>query len=92
MSRFCDNLYRLLIQKIPEKEIKKAIKQIIQKIQSTKTSQIPLSISLFQDFAAILISDQIIEISTTKYYWHITQEVITLYPSLEKISSTFEYE
>lgn len=47
MSHFCNNLYRLLIKVVEEKEIKKIIKQITQKIQSTKTNQIPRSISLF---------------------------------------------
>lgn len=91
MSRFCDNLYRLLIEIASEKDIKKIFKKIKRKIQTTKTNQIPLSISLFQYFVAILISDKIIEGSIEKYYWHITQEVTTLYPSLKKISSTFEY-
>ena len=50
MSRFCDNLYRLLINAVEEKQIKKVVKQVTQKIQSTKTNQIPRSISLFQYF------------------------------------------
>jgi hypothetical protein len=29
---------------------------------------------------------------TNIYYWHITKEVINLYPDLKNISSTFEYE
>ena len=91
MNRFCDNLYRLLIKIIPEKKIKNSIKAIIQKIQQTNKSQIPLSISLFQYFVAILISEEIIKFPIEKYYCHITQEVTTLYPSLKNISSTFEY-
>ena len=92
MSRFCDNLYRLLISVVKEKKIKKIVKQIIQKIQSTKKNQIPRSISLFQYFITILVSEEIIDASINKYYWHITQEVISLYPSLKNVSSTFEYE
>lgn len=92
MSRFCDNLYRLLINVVYEKDIKNIIKQIIQKVQAKKINQIPRSISLFQYFIAILISEKIIDTSINKYYWHITQEVISLYPSLKNIDSTFEYE
>jgi predicted transcriptional regulator len=92
MSRFCDNLYLLIINVGQEENIKNIIKHIITKIQSTKTNQIPRSISLFQYFVAILVSDQIIEPSTKNYHWHITQEVTTLYPSLENISFTFQYD
>ncbi|NET06194.1 MAG: hypothetical protein F6K09_27795 [Merismopedia sp. SIO2A8] len=92
MSRFCDNLYCLLINVVEEKKIQKIVKQITQKIQTTKLNQIPRSISLFQYFITILISEKIIEASIDRYYWHITQEVITLYPALKNINSTFEYE
>ena len=92
MSRFCNNLYRLLINVVEEKQIKEKVKAVIQKIQSTKTNQIPRSISLFQYFISILISEKIIDSSINKYYWHITQEVISLYPELKTIDSTFEYE
>ncbi len=92
MSRFCDNLYRLLINVFEERQIKKTVKKVIQKIQSTKTNQIPRSISLFQYLISILISEKIIDASINKYYWHITQEVISLYPELKNIDSTFEYE
>jgi ppGpp synthetase/RelA/SpoT-type nucleotidyltranferase len=92
MSRFCDNLYCLLINIVKEKDINNLVKQITRKIQSAKKNQIPLSISLFQYFIAILISEKIIDTSTSKYYWHITQEVIDLYPVLKTINSTFKYE
>ncbi|NET45285.1 hypothetical protein [Okeania sp. SIO2B3] len=93
MSRFCYNLYRLLINVVEEKQIKEKIQAVIQKIQSTKTNQIPRSISLFQYFISILISEKIIDSSIiNRYYWHITQEVISLYPELRTIDSTFEYE
>lgn len=95
MSRFCDNLYRLLINVVEEKKIKEKAKKVIQKIQSTKTSLIPRSISLFQYFISILISDKIIDVSTNKYYFHITKEVIDLYPDtagIKDIDDIFEYE
>lgn len=95
MSRFCDNLYRLLINVVEEKKIQEKAKNVIQKIQSTKTSLIPRSISLFQYFISILISDKIIDVSTNKYYFHITKEVIDLYPDtagIKDIDDIFEYE
>ena len=92
MSRFCDNLYRLLINAVEEKQIKKVVKQVTQKIQSTKTNQIPRSISLFQYFISLLLSEGIIDASINRYYWHVTQEVVSLYPNLKNINSTFEYE
>lgn len=92
MSRFCDNLYLLIINVGQEKNIKNIIKQITKRIQSTKINQIPRSISLFQYFVAILVSDRIIEPSTKNHYWHITKEVTDLYPSLQNISSIFEYD
>jgi ppGpp synthetase/RelA/SpoT-type nucleotidyltranferase len=92
MSRFCDNLYRLLVNVGQEDNIKKIIKHITTKIQSTQINQIPRSISLFQYFVAILVSDRIIDPSTKNHYWHITQEVTTLYPSLQNIISTFQYD
>jgi ppGpp synthetase/RelA/SpoT-type nucleotidyltranferase len=92
MSRFCNNLYCLLLNLVEEKNIKKIIKQITTKIQSTRKNQIPFSISLFQYFIAILVSDEIIDASTSKYYWHITREAIDLYPALNNISSIFQYE
>lgn len=92
ISRFCENLYRLLVNTVQEKDVKNIIKQIVKKISLTKTNQIPLSLSLFQYFVAILISDEMIKPSTEKYFWHITQEVITLYPSLQEISFIFKYD
>lgn len=92
MSRFCDNLYYLLSNVTEKPDIKSTIKQIITKIQSTKTNQIPLSISLFQYFIAILVDNKIVTNSIEKYYWNITQEVVTLYPSLKEVSSIFEYD
>ncbi|MBC6417941.1 MAG: hypothetical protein GDA44_03685, partial [Prochloron sp. SP5CPC1] len=91
MSRFCDNLYRLLNQVADEKEIKNIIKKIIKKVQATPSNKITRSISLFQYFVVILISEQMIKPSLDKYYWHITEEVTTLYPALQTISCIFRY-
>lgn len=92
MSRFCDNLYRLIDNAGKEKNIKQIIKQIVTEIQSTPTDKIPRSISLFQYFLAILIDKKIIEPPIQNYHWHITEELKTLYPSIEtNIDSIFLY-
>lgn len=92
MSRFCDNLYRLIVNAGKEKDIKQIIKQIATEIQSTPNSKIPLSLSLFQYFLAILITKNIIEPPIKNYHWHITDELKTLYPSIAtNINSIFLY-
>jgi ppGpp synthetase/RelA/SpoT-type nucleotidyltranferase len=92
MNRFCDNLYRLHINTGQEKKLKQNIKHIAQKIQSTKTAKIPRSLSLFQYFVAILVSDTIMKNFPENYYCHITPEVISLFPTLKNITSSFEYD
>lgn len=93
MSRFCDNLYRLLISADKdEKDIKGIMKQIAKRINSTTINKIPLSISLFQYFFAILIDTEIIEPPINNYHCHVTQELCSLYPSIQtNINSIFLY-
>jgi ppGpp synthetase/RelA/SpoT-type nucleotidyltranferase len=91
MSRFCNNLYFLMKQVNQERNMKNIINQVTTKIRATKSNQIPRSISLFQYFVAILVSERIISTSTEQYSWHITQEVVTLYPTLKEIRAIFEY-
>ena len=93
MTRFCDNLYRLLDAR-HHKEIKEidVIKQVVQEIEATPTDIIPRSISLFQYFFAILIEKSIINLPIQNYCCHITEELITLYPSIQTdIDSIFLY-
>ena len=92
MSRFADNLYRLHISIKQEKNIKKNINHITRKIQSIKKNKIPLSLSLFQYFFAILVEDEIINNFPEKYNWHITTEAISLFPALKDINSRFQYD
>jgi ppGpp synthetase/RelA/SpoT-type nucleotidyltranferase len=90
MSRFCDNLYRLHVDQ--EKNIQRNTKHVVQKIQSAKTAKIPLSLSLFQYFISILLSDEMIKSLPKNYYWHITTEVISLFPTLKNVDPNFEYD
>ena len=92
MSRFADNLYCLHISLKQENNIRKNINYITKKIQSIKKNKIPLSLSLFQYFAAILVEDELIKDFSENYYWHITTESISLFPVLKDINSSFQYD
>ncbi len=63
------------------------------RIKTIPTKQIPLSISLWQYFIAILVEHQFIKFPLPKYYFHVTDELITLYPKCfdNNINSSFQY-
>ncbi len=63
-------------------------------MNSTPSKQIPRSLSLLQYFLAILVENEIIILpGKKKYYCHITEELITLYPNLFcNIDSVFQYD
>ena len=84
MSRLCDNLH-LLLDKRKNISLKPIdiIKEITTEIQCTSSNKIPLSLSLFQYFFAILIEKEIIELPIDNYSCHITDELITLYPNIQ---------
>lgn len=92
MNRFCDNLYSILVSSEKETEIQEVIKCITQKVNSTPSKQIPRSLSLLQYFLAILVENEIILLPLKKYYCHITEELLALYPNFfGNIDSVFEY-
>jgi ppGpp synthetase/RelA/SpoT-type nucleotidyltranferase len=93
MTRFCDNVYRILSSAEKEKNMQDVITCIKQKINSTPSKQIPLSLSLLQYFIAILVENQVIKFPLPKYYFHVTDELITLYPKCfeKNANSTFQY-
>lgn len=92
MSRFCDNLYSILVSTEKENEMQQVIKCITKKVNSTPSKQIPLSLSLLQYFLAILVEDKIIILPVKNYYCHITEELITLYPNFfGNNDSVFQY-
>jgi len=83
MTRFCDNLYRLIGDAKKEIISQEIIKKIKTEISSTSHKKIPRSISLFQYFSAVLLSSKIIEIPIGKYHCHVTEELATLYPDMQ---------
>ena len=93
MTRFCDNLYGILARAGKEDKVQEVIKCITKKIHSTPSKQIPRSISLLQYFLAILVEAEIIILPLDKYYFHITSELLTLYPIFQNnIDSIFQYD
>ncbi|MBO0351221.1 hypothetical protein J0895_19510 [Phormidium pseudopriestleyi FRX01] len=93
MSRFCDNLYRILVSADKEENIKNCINCIKKTVNNTSFKKIPRSISLLQYFFAILVENEIISLPLPKYSCHITEELIELYPFFQKqISVSFDYE
>lgn len=93
MSRFGDNLYRILVNADKEENIKDCINCIKKVVNSTSFKKIPRSISLLQYFLAILVENQIITLPLQDYSCHITEELITLYPVFDSPNSiNFDYE
>ncbi|TAF01431.1 MAG: hypothetical protein EAZ78_18425, partial [Oscillatoriales cyanobacterium] len=93
MTRFCDNLYGILARAGKEDKVQEVIKCITEKINSTPSKQIPRSISLLQYFLAILVEAKIIILPLDKYYFHITSELLTLYPIFHNnVDWIFQYE
>ena len=93
MTRFCNNLYSILVSTEKENQIQEVIKCIKKKVNSTPSKQIPRSLSLLQYFLAILVENKIIILPVEKHYCHITQELITLYPNFfGNIDSIFQYD
>ncbi|MBD1921305.1 hypothetical protein H6F77_09395 [Microcoleus sp. FACHB-831] len=93
ITRFCDNLYSILASAGKEDKVQEVIKCIREKVQATPTNKIPLSISLLQYFLAILVDNKIIILPLEKYYYHITEQLITLYPNcFSNVDSAFKYD
>jgi ppGpp synthetase/RelA/SpoT-type nucleotidyltranferase len=93
MTRFCDNLYGILISAKKEDKVQEVIKSIKTKIHSTPPKKIPRSISLLQYFFAILVQAEIIILPLDNYYFHITSELLDLYPIFQgSVGLSFEYE
>jgi ppGpp synthetase/RelA/SpoT-type nucleotidyltranferase len=93
MTRFCNNLYGILARAGKEDKVQEVIKCITEKINSTPSKQIPRSISLLQYFLAILVEAEMIILPLDKYYFHITSELLTLYPIFQNnVTLIFQYE
>lgn len=93
MTRFCHNLYDILASASKEDKVQDVIKCIRGKVNSTPSRQIPRSISLLQYFLAILVEEKILVLPLDKHCFHITEELITLYPIFQdSVNSIFQYD
>ncbi|MCT7960071.1 hypothetical protein NG791_05250 [Laspinema sp. D1] len=93
LSRFCDNLYSILVSAGQDENIQKSLDCIKSVINKTPNKKIPRSISLLQYFLAILVENQIVPLPLPNYSCHITEELITLYPCFDTQNSiSFDYE
>jgi ppGpp synthetase/RelA/SpoT-type nucleotidyltranferase len=93
LSRFCDNLYRILVSAGKDENIEESLKCIKSVVNKTSAKQFPRSISLLQYFFAILVEHKIITLPLPNYACHITQELITLYPFFDNQKPiSFDYE
>jgi hypothetical protein len=93
MTRFCDNLYGILLSSKKEDKVQEVIKSIKTKVSSITSNQIPRSISLLEYFWAILVEAEIIILPLDKYYFHRTSELLALYPIFQDSGDLiFEYE
>jgi len=94
LSRFCDNLYILLQSVNFEEKVGLALDAIETEIAKKSNIELfPRSISLLQYFLAILIKRNIIALPTSgRYYCHISEELLQIYPELNIVASRFDYE
>jgi ppGpp synthetase/RelA/SpoT-type nucleotidyltranferase len=92
LSRFCDNLYALLQASEKETKVTSALKIIEDELSKTSYEMFPRSISLLQLFLAILLKNSAINLSNSKYCFHISDELLQIYPVLHAISLKFNYD
>lgn len=84
MTRFCHNLYNMIKWSGKEDKISKIVKFIKTKVSATSHLKIPRSLSLLQYFLAILVENKEIDFPLKNYSYHITDELITLYPIFQR--------
>lgn len=91
MSRFCDNLYSLLYVNGKENSIGEILHEIEQYLIKLTLDKVPRSISLFQFILAILYENGVVNISEDKFVYHVTPELLSIYPKLSELSYVFNY-
>jgi ppGpp synthetase/RelA/SpoT-type nucleotidyltranferase len=93
-SRFSDNLYSLLKANKKEDYLDNALDKIRIYFDSLSLDMFPRSISLLQFITAILISSGFFVevIDNSNYSYHITSELLTLFPHLKTINNVFDYQ
>jgi ppGpp synthetase/RelA/SpoT-type nucleotidyltranferase len=104
LSRFCDNLYKLFsdekdaagepkkdVTGMPIKDVNSSLKAIEDELSHLSDDLFPRSISLLQYFLAILFKKGLLTQNKANYY-HITDEILQLYPAMQTLNLRFNYE
>ncbi len=91
LSRFCDNLYKVLQNK-ENFNVTNALQIIEKEISKTSNDLFPRSISLLQYFICILFKEEFLVKIDSNCYYHISEEVLQIYPELHKINLRFNYD
>lgn len=91
LSRFCDNLYSLLKTNIEEKQLGNVLKILKRHLISEGADKVPRSISLLQFVTGLLIRLGLARPPQTKFYLHVTPELLSLFPELNGVENVFNY-
>jgi len=91
LSRFSDNLYSILRDIHFEHNVKTVLDLIEYEINTSGVDLFPKSISLLQYCIAVLFSNNIIKAPFGNYIFHITSELLDLYPYLAAVETFFDY-
>jgi ppGpp synthetase/RelA/SpoT-type nucleotidyltranferase len=92
LSRFSENFYALLRSSSKRPETPIALNHVRSAIESTPRDKVPRSLSLLQYFSAILFEMDVIAVPLKRYRLHITEELLTLYPTLSVLEPRFQYD
>jgi len=92
LSRFCDNIYSLLKANNKVERISEFISFISSQLNILTSETIPRSISLFQLMLGILVDAGFILELSEQLTYHVTPELVNLFPKSAHIHSTFDYE
>jgi ppGpp synthetase/RelA/SpoT-type nucleotidyltranferase len=100
-TRFCDNIYRLIIATEDAKEmsplkraryVQKCLRIFFDELEKLGPQKIPLSISLLQLTFGILSDCGFLKPPLRDYYPLITDELVTFYPSVSSFDRKFDFE
>ncbi len=92
MSRFCDNLYTIFQENQCEEKVPAALSKIRDQLVKMTPDKIPRSLSLLQLYISILNEQDIITCKTGEYIYHVTPEMVELFPKTKNIDRQFDYE
>ncbi|WP_423800749.1 hypothetical protein [Neobacillus sp. SAB-20_R2A] len=92
LSRFCDNVLTLLRKYNKEDQYEKALDLIEEELTNTKPELMPRSLSFFQYLLAIFFKNGFIDNTAPGYTFHVTPDLLSLFPECGEIATYFDYE